>query len=259
MKKKSTLIILIAAALFLPACRLLSPTATPTASISIPTATLAQSLPVVETTEPAAVLPTTTKIPQPTKTSTPFIPIKGTISVQNFKLRAGPGFLFDTVGLYDENDTVQVLGRSLGSGWLYVATSDSRAGWMKAEYIDLAGELDQVPYFGFKDANMIYGHVRDGSGKPLSKIGIVIFPATSQDTTREDTAVTDETGTYYLFLPLDLQGDYTIGVNAYSCDSNAVNSECALQYGYPSAQSIPLPHPSDISIEFVLPPLPTGG
>ena len=200
-------------------------------------------------------LPTPTPQPQPTKTEVPFIPIKGTISVENFKLRKGPGFFFDTVNLYDQNDVVQVFGQTPGGDWLFVSTEDSRSGWMKSEYITLYDDVSKVPVFGFNNGDLIFGHVKNSLGQPMTHVGIVIFPAVTDDSSLQDVAVTDDTGTFYLYLPSNLQGDYTIGVNAYDCGSNAVDSQCQFLYGFPSAQSISVPHQSDISIEFVLPNL----
>jgi hypothetical protein len=200
-------------------------------------------------------LTTLTSQPLPTRTSTPYFPIKGTITVQNFKLRSGPGFLFDTLGLYDEADVVQVYGRSQGDGWYFVSTSDQRSGWMKADYITLSGEVGDVPIIGYSDADMITGHVRNTSSQPMTWVGIVIFPGTTNGTTITDNAVTDSTGSFYLYLPKTLSGDYTIEVNAYGCQGNSVDTQCNSLYGIPPAQPISLPHPPDITIEFVLPNL----
>jgi hypothetical protein len=86
-------------------------------------------------------------------------------------------------------------------------------------------------------------------------VGVIIFPGDSSDGSDSDNTVTDATGAYYLFLPKSLSGNYTVGINAYGCDSNAVDKQCQFLYGYPSAQSISIPQPSQISVEFVLPNL----
>jgi hypothetical protein len=160
-----------------------------------------QTLPPTDTPN---LLPTPTTRPQPTKTSTPFSPIKGTINVENFKLRSGPGFLFDTINLYDQNEVVEVYGRTQGSGWYFVSTSDSRSGWMKSEYITLFEDESHIPFYGFNDGDLIFGHVKNSAGKPMTHIGIVIFPAVSEDSSLQDNAVTDDSGTFYLYLPKNL-------------------------------------------------------
>lgn len=71
----------------------------------------------------------------------------------------------------------------------------------------------------------------------------------------QDNTMTDENGAFYLYLPNTTKGNYTIGLNAYSCGSSAVDNQCNFLYGFPSAQSISIPQPDAISIEFVLPNL----
>lgn len=204
-------------------------------------------------TEPVQTLPTPTVSPRPTATATPFLPQKGRITVQNFKLRSGPGFLFDTVSLYDENTTVSVYGRSQGDGWFFVSTPDSRSGWMKADYITLSNKLEKLPVIGYSDASLISGHVQNSSGNPMTGIGIVLFPASSTSASDQDNAVTDHLGNFYLFVPKSISGNYTIGVNAYNCQSNAVDAQCQFLYGFPSAQTLTLPRQADISNNFILP------
>jgi uncharacterized protein YraI len=255
LRKIRQLFFIVLAILVFTGCRLISPQSTtptfpPTAVPSTPLPT-----PSIEITQTVSILPTSTSQLLPTRTSTPYFPIQGTITVQNFKLRSGPGFLFDTVGLYDEADVVQVYGRSQGDGWYFVSTSDQRSGWMKADYITLSGEVGDVPLIGYSDADMITGHVRNTSGQPMTDIGVAISSNDPNSTTALDNAFTDGTGSFYLYLPTTLSGDYTIGVNAYGCQSNSVDTQCNSLYGIPPAQPISLPHPPDITIEFVLPKL----
>jgi uncharacterized protein YraI len=251
-KKLPILFILVFLLLVTTACRLISPTSTATApaeSTSLPAITV----PPTEAATQAA-LPTPT--PRPTAipaTVTPFAPIRGTIGADNFKLRSGPGFYFDTIALYKENSIVEVYGQTPGSGWYYVVASDHLAGWMKSEYLTLAGDAEELPFMSDNNASLISGHVRNNQGQGLSGISVVLFSAEDQNS--QDNTLTNANGEYFLYLPASLKGNYTIGINGYNCQSNAVDSTCNLQYGFPSAQSISLPYTSGISIEFVLPPL----
>ena len=239
----------------LSGCRLLSPQ--PSTPIFPPTmnAPITQASKPAEPTSTPQPFPSPTITPKATATDTPFVPIQGMITVDNIKLRSGPGFLFDTVSLYPNGDRVLVYGRSQGDNWYFVQTSDSRSGWMKMEFVALAGSMDDLPVIAYTDANVINGHVRNKTGEPMSDIGIIIFPVNSDNGTNSDNAVTDSSGSFYLFLPKNLRGDYTIGINAHSCSSNAVDAQCQFLYGYPSAQSITLPNTPGVSIEFVLPDL----
>lgn len=249
-------IILILLAIFLfTGCRLISPQSSTPTHLPAATATEMLSFPTMLPTEPVQTLPTPTVSARPAATATPFLPQKGIITVQNFKLRSGPGFLFDTVSLYDENTTASVYGRSQGDGWFFISTPDSRSGWMKADYISLPGKLEQLPVIGYSAASLISGHVQNSNGEPMTGIGIVLFPASSTNTSDQDNAVTDHLGNFYLFVPKSISGNYTIGVNAYNCQSNAVDAQCQFLYGFPSAQTLSLPRQTDISNNFVLPDL----
>ncbi|MHC1739491.1 MAG: hypothetical protein AB9897_00080 [Anaerolineaceae bacterium] len=254
MQKMRLTILLVALMFLISSCRLITPISpTPTLSASTKTEELLPES--TSTSAPISILPSPTPQPHPTITPTPFLPIQGTFGVDNFKLRTGPGFLFDTIALYKANGIVQVYGRSPGNGWFFVTTSDHYSGWMKSDYINLEGDLEQIPYFGIGNANMVSGHVRNSNGEPMSKLGIVLHLIDSSSPANDDNTLTDESGTFYLFTPLNIKGNYLIGINAVDCTSNAVDSQCAYLYGFPSAQTIELPHPSDISIEFVLPNL----
>ncbi len=256
MRKFQKIALLLLTVILFSGCRLISPQSpTPTFPAATEAEIIPTLVPTLQTVEPTRTLPTPTVISRPTATSTPFTPQKAAITVENFKLRKGPGFLFDTVGLYDQKVTLLVYGRSQGNGWFFVSTPDYRYGWMKSDYITLSDEVDKLPVIGYRDDNLISGHVQNAGGEPMDGIGIVIFPANSTKNSDQDNAVTDSLGNFYLFEPKDLSGYYTIGVNAYDCKSKTVDSQCQFLYGYPSAQSLSLPHQSDIAIQFVLPNL----
>ena len=253
MRKIRPIILILLAVFLFTGCRLISPQSPIPTLLPAATATEMLPFPTMLPTEPVQTLPTPTVSPRPTATATPFLPQKGRITVQNFKLRSGPGFLFDTVSLYDENTTVSVYGRSQGDGWFFVSTPDSRSGWMKADYITLSNKLEKLPVIGYSDASLISGHVQNSTGDPMAGIGIVLFPASSTSASDQDNAVTDHLGNFYLFVPKNISGNYTIGVNAYNCQSNAVDAQCQFLYGFPSAQTLTLPRQADISNNFILP------
>lgn len=247
MRKTQFVLLLLPAIFVLAGCGLSTPTGQPTNAVASPISVTTISSATTQITPLATSTPPATF----TATNAPLVPQTGTITVDNFKLRAGPGFLFDTVSLYKEGAILQVFGRSQGNNWLFVSTADSRSGWMKKEYITLSGKLDDLPEVVYPDADAITGHVRNSNGDPMSGIGIIIFSA--ENSAVSDNTITDDSGSYYLFLPKTLHGNYTIGVNAYSCDSNAVDSQCQLLYGYPSAQSLSLPYTENAPVDFILP------
>ena len=248
MRKIRPIILILLAVFLFTGCRLISPQLpTPTFPPAV-TATEMLPFPTMLPTEPAQTLPTPTVSPRPMATATPFLPQKGRITVQNFKLRSGPGFLFDTVSLYDENTTVSVYGRSQGDGWFFVSTPDSRSGWMKADYITLSSKLEKLPVIGYSDASLISGHVQNSTGDPMAGIGIVLFPASSTSTSDQDNAVTDHLGNFYLFVPKNISGNYTIGVNAYNCQSNAVDAAMPVPLRLSVGSNVDLARARQISV-----------
>jgi hypothetical protein len=254
-RKIRMVLFLLFSLLLFSSCSGISPQSSPSipSQSSTPPQIIPSSTP--QATETVQVLPSPTLLPTQTATAVTSVPVQGTIAVENFRLRNGPGFLFATISLYKQNSIVEVYGKSQGGGWLYVTTSNNLTGWMKSEYITMAVKIETLPVVEFKEATVIFGHVRNSKGVPMSGIGIVIFPAVSGTGSTQDVALTDSSGAYYLYLPKNLSGDYTVGVNAYNCESNAVDSQCQLLYKYPSAQSINIPQTAPISAEFVLPDL----
>jgi hypothetical protein len=254
LRKIRLLLFSVLALLVFSGCRLISPQSpTPVFPPTTVNTPVVISSSIAQATDTPQALPTPTSILTVAATSTPFIPLEGTITVDNFKLRNGPGFLFDTVNLYKLNANVAAYGKSQGGAWYFVTASDSLSGWMKADYITLAGDAADLPMIGYKGANIISGHVRNSHGDPMTGVGVIVFSANNQN--NADNTVTDSTGTYSVFLPQNLSGNYTVGINAYSCTSNAVDAQCQFLYGFPSAQSVAIPQPAPISVEFVLPNL----
>ncbi len=220
-----------------------------------PTSTPVMLLPTFTPVPPTEVPPTATTLPQPTPTGAPFEPVKATITVDNFKLRTGPGFLFDAVALYDSNTEVLVMGKAPGENWLFVQTEDNRSGWMKTEYLDLNGDLAALPLIAPSDVQTISGHVRTKDNNTFaSGIGILLEPQSGYTGTNGDNALTDSSGTFYIYLPKRMEGDYFIEPNGFNCTGNLVVGKCELPYDLPIAQPLTLPMKSDVTIEFVLTP-----
>ena len=249
--KKGTLLLLVCLfGIGISGCSLLKqPASTPTFP---PTQVSTQALPTLTQIPPTQVLPTPTALPQPTKTQAPFQPINATVNVDNLKLRSGPGFLFDGIALFEANSVVTVLGKAQGENWYYVETENHLSGWMKMEYLDLAGDPDTLPYFAVTNAQIIIGHVRTKENVFASGIGILLSPQSGYNGTNGDSTLTDGTGTFYLYLPKNLEGEYFIELNGYNCTGNLIVGRCELPYQFPPAQPITLPPPAGVTIEFQL-------
>jgi uncharacterized protein YraI len=107
-----------------------------------------------ETPDPnVTVAPTETLLPP---TATQALGLIGYVKAQ-INVRGGPAQTFDSLGLLNPGDSVQITGRNLIGNWLqieYPAGALTR-GWVATDYIDYTGiDLSKLPYF-------------DNDGKPL--------------------------------------------------------------------------------------------
>jgi uncharacterized protein YraI len=236
----------------LSACAQKTPTqptiaASPTAGVLLmPTDT---AVPVPATNEPLSPTPT----PQAVTTSAPYQPFEATISVDNFKLRSGPGFLFDAIALYAANEKVLIIGAAPGEAWYFVQTSDHLSGWMKAEYLEFNGDAASIPLIQPGNVQTVIGHVTTNDTKQAaSGIGVLISPQKGYSGTNGDNTLTDASGTFYFYLPPHLEGDFFVELNGYNCEGNLMVGRCELPYKFPIAQPLTLPMPQNVTLEFVL-------
>lgn len=201
---------------------------------------------------PTAVLPTATStVPAPTATSTPYVPLTATIIFDNLRLRMGPGYLFDTSELFPQNDKVKILGKEPGDLWLYVQTSNEMTGWMLIYGLQFdSGYLFEVPVITPENVMTLKGHVWAATHNPASQISVALIPGDGVDKPTEATATTNDRGEWYIYLPEDTRGEYTIAANGYGCESNIVSGNCALQGKFPAYQTVQLPVNPDLWIEF---------
>lgn len=222
--------------------------ATP-AALPTPTPTY-MPLILLPTQAPTAQLPTVTPQPGPTATRRAFDTIEATINVENLFLRKGPGFMFDYVRTYDTGERVAILMREPGNNWVLVQTADNRSGWMNLNYLSFNGDVTSLPVISVTGVQIIRGRVLRTDMTPATKIGVSIARVNDPGPDFEDYTMSNAFGEWYLYLPPEMRGDWVIGVNAYSPDSNAVDSSGNLVGGFPGAQKITLPLQADVSFEF---------
>jgi hypothetical protein len=244
MKRTLSSLLILTAVIALSACSRPTPAPLPT-----PTATYSPLI-LLPTQAPTAQLPTPTLPPAFTPTPGAFIPIDAEITVDNFFLRTGPGRMFEPITTYEIGSRVTLLGREPGNNWVLVQTEDSRSGWMNIDYLSFIGDVTPLPIFKVSNALVLHGHVWTVDNKPATKIGVSIFSPDNPNPDREDVAITNNQGEWYLYLPLSYTGNWTVGTNSYSEDSSAVDSNKNLVGKWPSAQLISLPMTADVNIEF---------
>lgn len=129
---------------------------TPTARLQPQATTAASTLPAPAQNTPPAALPTSTPAvsepavaptvaPPPTAISSPQASLKAGNDFVN--VRKGPGLSFDKIGELKPGQRVTVRGRSADGAWWQISLPDNpaSAGWVFAEYMDLAGDPASLP------------------------------------------------------------------------------------------------------------------
>lgn len=247
--KNRTLTILILVLLLGTAC-------TPTPSISRDDK-LATIVALTLTAQPAfSPVPIFTSKPVPTSTTTsiptedsPAVvtssgPLYINTSVQNVNLRTLPGTLFPVSRVMPQGTRLQALGLSPGGEWVYVLNDEGINGWVGIQVVN-EFPVQQVPSVEPGDVLRITGRVLDANGHPVSGIGFAITQQTASKNLRTDSK-TDDSGTFYAFLPQNIAGVWNISQVSIDCTSNIMDANCNCLSGtcgrsYPESVSISLP------------------
>lgn len=249
MKKVIITFTLLLVVISLAACSQPTPAPLPT-----PTATFSPLI-LLPTEMPTAQLPTPTQpVIVHTPTARAYVPIAADVIFDNYFLRTGPGRMFETIRMYATGDRVTLLARERGNNWVLVQTSDNRSGWMNVVGLQLTGDVTPLPIITVPDAQVVHGHVYRTDKTPATLIGVSIASVAEPTPERQDAVMTNPQGEWFIYLPLDLDGDWVIGVNSYSPNSNAVNASGTLMGNLPGAQKITLPLTADVNYEFSLLP-----
>ena len=185
-------------------------------------------------------------LPQPqSRPCTPFVPFEVTTWADNVLLRSGPGYLFQKLAVLRQGTSLLVLGQSPGGEWFLCQTSESSAGWVFAQLVErAAGDAVMAPTIWPASAQVLVGTVHDQAGVPINGIQFSIFQGGGADAPRND-AVTDESGTFYAFMPAETSGSWTVSYTAVSCKSNTMDANCNCNSG-----ACGKPDPASISVEF---------
>jgi hypothetical protein len=187
-----------------------------------------------------AVVPT----PRPAATLAPYVPFTAQTWADNVLLRTNPGYLFPQVTTLPQGTALRVIARSQGGEWLFVQLPDQRSGWVFLQLVETADQaLDRVPVIAPSDALLVRGRVATLDGMPVSGIQFAIVQGDDTDAPR-NAAVTDDSGTFYAFMPSGSTGRWWLGYTAISCESNIMDANCNWSGG---------PHPQGLYIE-----LPSG-
>ena len=138
-------------------------------------------------TSPNVIVPTSSPVviasdtpPSPTATFTPII-ITGALKAR-VNVRSGPGTGYDSLGLLDSGQTVQIFAQNADGTWVQIAFSPSPTGtgWISAQFVDTGGQ--PIPTFTAQVTPTVAGptgtvsqrlNVRTGPGSSYDSLGIL--------------------------------------------------------------------------------------
>lgn len=78
--------------------------------------------------------------------------LDGQVTLSELIVRAGPGTEYRVIGGLRRGDVVQIMGRSLDNGWLwirYLKNRKTHEGWVSSAYVHVNGNLDTLPVTEF--------------------------------------------------------------------------------------------------------------
>lgn len=96
----------------------------------------------------ATALPSATATAVATFTATPIFQLPGRVTGDQLRLRRTPGSAGERIARLPTNTTLALQGRSADFTWFEVTTTDGLHGWVGAEYIELVGQIADLPVTG---------------------------------------------------------------------------------------------------------------
>ncbi|MBI5954242.1 MAG: SH3 domain-containing protein [Chloroflexi bacterium] len=140
---------------------------------------------------------------------------------QNVNLRVNPGRLFKVSRVLAQGTRLQLLGVAPGGQWLNVVNDEGVIGWVGVDFVSGGFDGPPPPVVTPKDVLVVTGTVLDANGVPVNGIGFAV----EQGGQRDD-ASTDETGTFYAFLPTKFPGAWTVSFVSVACTSESPDDKC---------------------------------
>lgn len=184
---------------------------------------IAETLAAMTQTAPAATatfVPTATP-PPGSPTPEKFGEVYVYTLVANVNLRTNPGTLFQVSRVMAENTRLRVLGRAPGGEWLKVVNDEGVEGWVSVNVVKGGYDGPPPPLIEPVDVFLVTGSVVTELGTPVSGIGFNVSQGA-----RSVSASTDDSGTFYAYLPPTLSGTWVVEYGAISCASNTMDANC---------------------------------
>lgn len=176
--------------------------------------------------------------------------VEGEVLAWTLVLREGPGTAHAKLGTYGEGDRLTVVARALGSEWAKVEDQNGKEGWVSADivWLKVEGGVDSLPVAKDPGSYEIKGRVVDIDGKPLWGMNLAV----SSGGERTD-ANTDKEGMFYVYVPKDGDGAWSVSVVGYNCKSPVMDEFCKPKREFRDAGAIKsVSVPQQEEIEFVL-------
>ncbi len=224
--------------------------------VSTPTPILTATQAPSDTPLPPSETPSLTPVPSPTQTFTPspFAPFMVTTGAANVNLRSEPSYLFPVLRIMPEGTPLTVLGKAPGGEWFRVKNSEDIFGWAFGMLLQSGPDLQAVPVIEPTDVRLLRGRVTDSSGTLIRGVSFNISQGSGNGEKR-NTVLTDAEGVFYSYMPMNVSGTWTVGVNGITCDSNVWQDTICANYkpgyqGEVEPNCIDVMLPSDDILEF---------
>lgn len=181
---------------------------------------------------------TLTAVPQPTVLATPAPALMVTLTptpaeavqhnatryayttAENVNLRVNPGRLFQVSRVLEKGTRLELLGVLPNHQWINVRTEEGIHGWVLSELVKSGFDGPPPPEVSPQNVVIISGNVVDASTNPVSGAVVGIFQGAQRDETQS------VEGSYQLYLPANLSGEWLLQTIAISCTSNLMGEGC---------------------------------
>ena len=154
-----------------------------------------------------------------------------TSSAENVNLRVGPGRLFQVSRVLIRGTQLELLSMASGGKWAQVRNSEGIIGWVDVQFVNgipAPANSPHVPNWAPpgvpigipEDVTAISGVVTNGD-EAMSFIGVAIVQGN-----QFDEGFTDDSGTFYIYVPTNLTGEWFLQHHSTDCRSNTMDANC---------------------------------